>query len=238
MLHASVAQDTVGAGAGRIDWSFAASDFDPLPPGVPTPETFGVTITDSMGHSATQSVTLTLTALADPPTAAPVAFQIAAGASADESATILAAAHPADAGDTLTLTAIDTTGTQGKVTLDPLSHALNYAASASTFTSLLQGQSVTDHFGYTVTDQSGQSGHAVATVTVNGVVPAGPVANGDTLTASPGGSLLDGKLGYTHLIGGPGDDTLIAGTAAPTTLSGGGGNDIFSVNKVEGRLEK
>lgn len=231
-LTPTIAQDTLGAGEGRIDWSFSGQGFDQLAAGETKTETFSVVVNDGAGHSAAQPITLTLTGINDPPVAVNDSFHVAAGATTtDQSAVLLANDSDIDHGDRIAISAVDTAGTLGTVTLDAVTHQLTYAATTPALAALQQGQSIIDHFGYTITDLSGATAHASVTVTVDGVAPAVPVANGDTLTAAPGGSLLDGNLGYTHLIGGVGNDTLIAGTAAPTSLSGGGGNDVFSVNK-------
>ncbi len=230
-LSAAIGRDSGGGGVGRIDWGFAGQGFAALAAGETATETFSVVVSDGAGRSAAQPVTVTLTGVNDPPVAADDAFHVDAGATTgDRSAQLLANDTDIDHGDRLSISAIDTTGTLGTVTLDPTTHQLTYAATGAAFASLAQGQSATDHFGYTVTDLSGATSHANVTVTIDGVaLPPGPVASGDTLTALPGGSILDGTLGYARLIGGAGDDTLLAGPTT-TTLSGGGGNDVFSVN--------
>ncbi len=187
-LTATLATDATGAGAGRIDWRFTGNDFDPLAPGQTKTETFGVIVTDAAGHSATQPVTITLTGASDPPVATDTSVEVTAGATTPElTALLLGNDHPADADDTIAIAAIDTGGTLGSVTLDPVTHALTYAASASAFQNIRAGLSVTDHFGYTIIDQSGETAHAIVTVTVNGIAAPSAANGASPIVAAPGG---------------------------------------------------
>lgn len=160
---------------------------------------------------------------------------------------LLANDHDPDAGDQLSIAAIDTTGTLGHLVVDPATRSLVYVADNDAFDALPAGQSIVDHFSYTVTDQSGLTSTATVDVTVtgidDGVTRTGTFGNdtlngtagedslsggigNDTLNGLGGHDSLDGGLGEDTLNGGDGNDTLIGGLG-DDRLNGGNGNDIL-----------
>src|SRR5213592_1482468 len=86
-----------------------------------------------------------------------------------------------DAGDTLSVASVDTSGTLGTVAFDAATQTLTYSADAAAQDTLAAGQTASDSFAYTVSDSSGATSTATVTVTVTGVndapVLATPVAD-------------------------------------------------------------
>jgi VCBS repeat-containing protein len=152
-----------------------------------------------------------------------------------------------DSGSTLTITAVDTTGTQGHVVFNAANHTLQYVADADSFDQLPTGATATDTFHYTVTDGA-QTSVATVTVTVTGVADGITQSGGsgadnfagsegedklygnagnDTLSGGNGADFLSGSLGNDSLNGGNGHDTLLGG-GGTDVLNGGNGNDYLS----------
>jgi VCBS repeat-containing protein len=73
-----------------------------------------------------------------------------------------------DVGDTITVTALDTSGTVGVVSSWDADGSFTYDPSGQ-FEYLQAGDSITDSFAYTISDGNGGTETAVVTITVNGV---------------------------------------------------------------------
>ena len=91
-----------------------------------------------------------------------------------------------DAGTTLSIQSVDTTGTLGHVLFDAATHSLRYVADADAFDALAPGATAVDHFTYTVTDGHGLTSTATVAVTVTGI------ADGITVFAGNGNDLVNG----------------------------------------------
>jgi hypothetical protein len=192
---------------------------------------------------------------------APVAVDDAA--SVDEDATtgnlrdaLLANDADADAGDTKTIAAVDTTGTLGTVLFDAATGELRYRADADAFDALEPGETATDSFFYTVRDSAGETSTARVTMTISGVPDDGEMllidggngkdnifgsaaaerilaGNGkDVVHAGAGNDSISGGEGKDELFGEDGNDTLEGGTGHDL-LSGGAGDDVFVFRKGE-----
>src|SRR5690606_6212783 len=99
------------------------------------------------------------------------------------------------------------------------------AAAART---LLEGQTATDTFAYTVTDSSGVSSTAILTVTITG--QDGTVINGSgVLIGTAYGDEITGGADRDVLIGQAGDDRLAGGSGVANELYGGVGDDTFVI---------
>ena len=131
-------------------------------------EVFTYTVRDSSGLTSTATATITV----DGVNADPVAGDDALTGATDEDTPLIIAAttllaNDTDAdGDTITITGIDTTGTQGSVT-DNGDGTFTYDPTVA-YASLTAGQTATDTFSYTVDDGEGGSDTATVTVTING----------------------------------------------------------------------
>ena len=140
--------------------------FGSLAVGETAVDSFRYAVADDNGYQAWGDVMVTVTGANDLPTA--VADSVSAGedAGADVAVSaLLANDHDPDNHDVLSLTAIDTNGTIGLVTLsggvvhyDPNGH----------FDALAVGMKATDRFAYTVSDGHGGQSRAEVVVTVNG----------------------------------------------------------------------
>lgn len=136
-----------------------------------------------------------------------------------------------DAGDTLSISAVDSGQTLGTLVFDAASQSLVYRADDDSFDELRLGESATDSFVYTVTDADGLSSTGTVSITVNGVEDPGVVRTGtlrnDVLNGTAGDDTLYGLLGNDALGGGRGHDRLWGGLGNDA-LSGGSGDDALS----------
>ena len=155
----SASQNALGAGASATD-------------------TFSYTIADAAGATSSATVTMTVTGVNDAPVA------VADSVAVNENATtanlvplLLANDTDVDAGDTRSVTAVDTTGTVGSVSFDAVTQSLTYAANAAAQDALAAGATATDQFTYSMADASGAISTATVTVTVTGVNDAPVLAN-------------------------------------------------------------
>jgi len=182
-------------------------------------DTLTFTVADQYGDSATGKVADTVDA---GPTAGSAHLYIAPGQSLDLTNSLLALDTPGLPGDTLSLTAVGTSGTTGTVTLSK--GDLSYTAPA--------GGSA-DIFTYTVSDQLGDS----ATGSVNVTLDSSLLKN-DNITLSGSGIIIDGMSGKnidvsltggnnTVLLGDGNDQVTLSGNGS--LVSVGGGNDQLSV---------
>ncbi|MEW8465277.1 MAG: tandem-95 repeat protein, partial [gamma proteobacterium symbiont of Ctena orbiculata] len=131
-------------------------------------DTFTYTIDDGNGGTDTATVTVTVGAVND----APIATDDAVGTNEDTPVTVDVLPNDSDPdGDTLTVTAV-TQGTNGTVTIDPVSGNPIYTPDAD-----FNG---TDTFTYTIDDGNGGTDTATVTVTV-GAVNDAPIATDDTV---------------------------------------------------------
>ena len=152
-----------------------------------------------------------------------------------------------DAGAALSISAVNTTGTLGRVIFDSQTHTLQYVADNDAFDALAPGQTAIDTFSYTATDGQGLTSTATVSVTVtgqaDGIVRYGSIfsdtLNGtagedrlyglignDTLNGLGGHDMLAGGLGNDKLFGGDGND-LLFGDLGNDQLSGGNGDDVL-----------
>ncbi|MDZ7750539.1 MAG: Ig-like domain-containing protein [Gammaproteobacteria bacterium] len=163
--------------------------FGALNGGETATDTFGYTVSDGNGATDTASVTVTVTAANDGPTAQ----DDLATTNEDTvltTANVLANDTDPDASDVLFVSALDTTATQGLVTSNG-DGTFNYDPNGQ-FESLAAGETTTDTFGYTVSDGNGGTDTATVTVTVTGVNDA-PVAADDAV-ATDENTVLGGNL--------------------------------------------
>ncbi|MEW8505220.1 MAG: Ig-like domain-containing protein, partial [Candidatus Thiodiazotropha sp.] len=131
-------------------------------------DTFTYTVDDGNGGTDTATVTVTVGAVND----APVATDDTVGTNEDTPVTVDVLPNDSDPdGDTLTVVSV-TQGTNGTVTIDPVSGNPVYTPNAD-----FNG---TDTFTYTVDDGNGGTDTATVTVTV-GAVNDAPVATDDTV---------------------------------------------------------
>ncbi|MEJ5976706.1 hypothetical protein WG901_08675 [Novosphingobium sp. PS1R-30] len=145
-----------------------------------------------------------------------------------------------DTGGTgLKITGVDTTGTLGQITFDPVTKALAYSSSAASV-GLKVGETASDSFRYTVTNAEGGTSSAVARVTLEGTSVASKSLIGtgraDDLKGTSANETIEGRAGNDTLRGGGGADRLI-GEAGKDELFGDDGNDILLGGAGNDRLE-
>ena len=159
-----------------------------------------------------------------------------------------------DAGDALSISAVDGSGSLGRLVFDAASQSLQYVADHDSFDALAPGAVASDSFRYTVTDRAGLSHSATVNVAVTGIAD-GIVTNGgngsdfilgtageDRLFGENGNDRLSGLGGHDRLDGGRGDDVLdggvgndlLIGGQGNDTLSGGAGGDTFRFDARSG----
>ncbi len=159
------------------------------------------------------------------PNAAPTAQGDSVGVNEDATsanlyAVLLGNDSDPDAGTTLTITGVGTSGTLGHVVFDAASHVLQYVADNDAFDTLPTGTTASDSFTYTISD-----GTLTSTATVNVTVTG--VADTVTRNGGTGADTLAGTAADDRIYGNAGNDTLTGGNGADF-LSGGQGNDTLS----------
>jgi hypothetical protein len=202
--------------------------------------------TDQGGLSTSGGFTVAVTNVNEAPVAAGDAVAVNEDAATGNLWTaLLANDRDPDAGDTLTIRSVDTSGTRGSVRFDNATQTLVYTADADAFHALAPGETTVDRFTYTVIDAAGLTSTAVAEVTVTGIQDGvtlrapffGGTVNGgagedtlygglfaDTLNGNDGNDYLFGNLGNDRLNGGNGSDVLF-GDLGNDVLNGGAGDD-------------
>jgi VCBS repeat-containing protein len=195
--------------------------------------------TDTGGLSTRAGFTVTVIDVNEAPVARGDAVRVDEDAtSANLWATLLGNDSDPDAGDVLAIRSVDATGTLGSLLFDPATRLLRYLADNDAFDALAPGQTVVDHFRYTVTDAGGLTSTATVDVTVTGVADGVRINGGngaatltgtggeDTITGGNGSDTLYGLGGHDLLNGGNGDDRLFGGDGRDM-LGGDNGNDLL-----------
>ena len=159
-------QGSVSVAGGQLVYS--SPGFEALAAGETATETFTYTVTDQHGAADTATVRLTVTGENDAPVAGDLAGTVSANAIKvapnTPRITFILPASDIDASDTLTFT-LDTTGTTGILT-DNGAGYIGYDFGAD-YAGLKAGETVTDTFGYTVSDGTATDTGTV-TVTITG----------------------------------------------------------------------
>ncbi|WP_114951450.1 Calx-beta domain-containing protein [Sphingosinicella terrae] len=145
-------------------------------------------------------------------------------------AQLLANDFDPDAGDSLTIAAVDTGATLGSLVFDPEAETLVYVADDDSFDDLAPGATYVDSFTYTVTDEDGLTSSATVSVTVTGV------ADGIVLSGGNRDDELQGTAGEDELSGGNGADRLF-GLGGHDRLEGGNHDDQLFGGAGHDRLE-
>ena len=167
--------------SGRIAYDPIGA-FEALAEGQTGTDSFTYTVQNADGQFGTARVTVTITGANDAPVAA--ADQAATNEDAVLQVGVLANDGDVDAGANLTVTALDTGGTAGAVSIAADGKSVIYDPTGRF--DLAGGVTATDRFAYTVSDGLGGSDTETVTVTVTGVgepppPPPAPVANDDAI---------------------------------------------------------
>jgi VCBS repeat-containing protein len=167
---------SVAASGGSVTYTIGNA-FQSLRAGVTATDSFEYTMADSGGAQSTARVDVTVTGVNDAPIA------VADGTVVAETAgqvfvNVLANDIDVDAGDTLTVLSLTTTGLKGSAIIAPGGTGILYTP----YQSLLAGQTGTDTFTYRVVDSAGAQSTSTVTMTVTGANGAAPVAVADVRT--------------------------------------------------------
>lgn len=213
--------------------------------------------TDTGGLSTQAGFTVSVTDVNETPVARGDAIRVDEDAtSANLWATLLGDDSDPDLGDTLAIRSVDATGTLGSLLFDPATRSLRYLADNDAFDALAPGETVVDHFRYTVTDAGGLTSVATVDVAVTGVADGVRINGGngaatltgtggeDTITGGNGSDTLNGLSGHDFLFGGNGDDRLFGGDGRDVLrgdngddlLDGGAGTDTLNGGNGDDRL--
>ncbi len=157
-----------------------SGQFEDLAFGETATDTFTYTVSDGNGGTETATATVTITGTNDSPTAIDDSGTI----EEDSSRIIDLTSNDTDPdiSDDLEILDINTTGTAGTVTINPNDDSVIYDPNGQ-FEDLDFGETATDTFEYTVSDENGGTDTATATVTIVGRND-GPTADNDSATVA------------------------------------------------------
>ncbi|HYC98083.1 Ig-like domain-containing protein [Brevundimonas sp.] len=219
-------------GVVTIDPETGAFTFNPTP-GFTGVASFSYVVSDGLTSSAPQTVEFAVEA-------GTAAAADAGGTGETQALTVAAPAGLlsndfAASGGTISVTAVEgqaanvgqpIAGDWGSLTVQADgSYVFTPAAVART---LLEGQTGTDTFAYTITDSAGVSSTAILTITVNG--QDGTVINGSgVLIGTAFADEITGGAAHDVLIGHAGNDRLAGGAGPANELYGGVGNDTYVI---------
>jgi len=195
--------------------------------------------TDGDGASTERTLTISVTNVNEAPVAVADGVAVNEDAASDNLWNVLLGNdRDPDAGTTLSISAVDGSGTLGSLIFDPETQALRYVADDDSFDDLAPGETVVDRFTYTVTDEGGLTSTATVEVTVTGIADGVTLRGGnreddlvgtggeDTLSGGNNDDRLRGLDGHDELLGGNGNDRLFGGSGNDR-LIGGNGNDLL-----------
>ena len=212
-------------------------------------------VTDAVGLTSDRALTIAVGDVNEAPVAASDMIALSEDAtSANLWSQLLGNDIDVDAGDTLSIAAVDASRTLGTLVFDPATQSLRYVADNDAFDALAPGATAVDSFRYTVTDRAGLSSTATVSVTVTGIADGIATTGGngndvmpgtageDRLFGDNGDDRLDGLAGHDRLEGGRGNDTLdggigidlLVGGQGDDTLAGGAGADTFRFDSKSG----
>jgi VCBS repeat-containing protein len=191
------------------------SAFQFLKAGATATDHFAYSISDGHGGVATATDTVTVTGTWLPP----VAAADTAGTSAVTSTTIYVLANDSDpqASGRLSVIALNLTGTNGSAVINA-NGTITYTPGAA-YANLVAGTSSSDSFGYTITDQSGQTSTATVKVIVNapGSTTGKPAA---LYVATNGNNSWSGRLAQPNAAGTDGPLATLQGAQAKMEATG------------------
>ncbi|HYK33489.1 MAG TPA: tandem-95 repeat protein [Streptosporangiaceae bacterium] len=160
-----------------------------------------------------------------PPVASPVSASTDKHTATDIN--VLASASDPD-GDTVTTTAVDTTGTKGTVSINP-DGTVHYDPNGQ-FNGLSAGQTATDTFGYTVSDGF-HTASATVTVTITGVNDAPVIANIETTPLTYTAQDPPVQITNTLTISDDDDATMASATVSITSGFNAADDALFFTNQ-------
>jgi Ca2+-binding RTX toxin-like protein len=181
-------------------------------------DTLSYTVVDQFGDATNGTLNV---AVDSGPVASAASIMVVTGQSTDLTSYLLSRATPGIAGDTLTLTGDNTVGTHGTLML--VNGALSYLSAKA-------GGS--DSFGYTVSDNYGDTASATVTVAAlpgNFGNSSGTIIlnnNSNSISFGNGTVTVIAGNGSDQISGGNANDTIIAGNGSDSVLLGNGANTV------------
>jgi Ca2+-binding RTX toxin-like protein len=192
-----------------------------------TTDSFSYDIVDQYGKtSAVANAAIVLDA---GPITSTVTATVDVGSTTNLAATILAGVKSGLAGDTETITAIGSSSPNGSETL--AAGAVDFTATGGSLQNIAAEGTASVSFGYTITDQLGDT--AGGTVVVKVVNPVdriyGGIYGGSTINGTTGADIITAYQ-YNNVINdNGGNDTVYAGLGQ-ATVNAGSGNDLIDLN--------
>jgi VCBS repeat-containing protein len=194
---ATTLNDSTGTGSGSVDWTFSIpdADLDFLAAGETLTATYDVTVSDAAGSSSTQNVVITMTGAQDPLVVNPVTTPVFDTAAVDTNAVLAVGDVLTDSGDStgdlstvVNVTAVNgdsanvdnfVAGTYGDLFVD--AGGFYFYIANSSVDPLQIGDSATDQFNFTVTDNLGRTATTTLTFDINGGDDSPIITSADTL---------------------------------------------------------
>ncbi|MBS0560863.1 MAG: tandem-95 repeat protein [Proteobacteria bacterium] len=224
-LTGTLGTATIDPVTGAIDYSPNGA-FDQLNDGETATDTLFYTVSDGQGGSSVGVLTVSIYAGNFPPSAANIA--VATDAATGIAVDALAVASDPNPGDTLSIAALDLTGTKGAATIDPVTGAIDYSPNGA-FDGLSAGQSATDTLHYIIADNHGGSSVGTMTVAILGVNVA-PQAGAVTVATDTQTPLAVNALASDS-------DTNLADTLSIVALDLTGTKGTATIDPVTGLID-
>jgi VCBS repeat-containing protein len=189
---------------------------------------------DAAGAPSAAAVTLTITGVNDAPIAV-ADFLDLAGNAAPQTIAVLANDTDVDVGDTKRVVSVNTTGLRGAVSIAADGSNVVYTM-GDAFLSLLDGETATETFRYTMSDADGALSTAVVTLTIRGGNDT-PVAVNDSALATENGAAVvidvlandtDPDAGDTKKVVG----VAAAGLSGSVAIASDGSNVVYTIGSA------
>ncbi len=175
-------------------------------------DTFSYTVTDALGLTSTATVSVLVKGRNAGPVAVADAITLVAGAAGRIN--VLANDRDIDTGAVLSLSRLDAASRLGATLTLNADGSVRYdAGSSAVLSALAPGQSRTDRFAYTVSDEHGALSTATVTVTVFGAGSTPPAAAGSSPISVDLGRVLEGFSMASVSSGGAWKESFVAGSA-------------------------
>jgi hypothetical protein len=197
-------------------------------------DTFAYQVKDQYGDL---SAAVTTNLQIDPgPKAGVAKSTVKVGQTINLTSTILGAATPGLAGDTLTIFSDNAAGALGSIAL--ANGTLTYTATSAAFPNVAANGPTTDSFSYTITDQYGDTATGAATISIasaTAVTINGPVNGSGVIQGTSAPAILN-AYGYGNTIKANGGNDVINAGDGSAIVYAGGGNVVVNLNGTNNQV--